>query len=298
MRAAIAALAVSALLAGLLAGCADTAPADGRVQVVASTNVYASIVAQIGGRDVDVAPLVASAAQDPHEFEPSARDRLLVQRADLIVANGGGYDPFVGQLVQASGRHPRVIEAATLSPAYPATGELAGFNEHVFYDPATMAKTADAVAAALATLRPAASTRFAAAASAFGESMAGLEATLASIAAAHGGSGVFVTEPLPLYLTNAAGLRNRTPAAFSEAVEAGRDVPPATLLAALALIDAHQVAVVITNAQAGGAETALVTDAAHRAGIPALAFSELLQIGETYPSWMRANIAALAKALG
>jgi len=109
---------------------------------------------------------------------------------------------------------------------------------------------------------------------------------------------VFVTEPLPLYLTGAAGLRNRTPAAFSEAVEAGRDVPPATLLAALALIEGHQVAVVITNAQAGGAETALVTDAAHRAGIPVLAFSELLQNGDTYLSWMGANVSALAKALG
>lgn len=297
MRAA-AAIAASVLLAGLLAGCAVSAPADGRVQVVASTNVYASIAAQIGGRDVDVTALIASTAQDPHDVEPSAHDRLLVQRADLIVANGGGYDPFVGQLVRASGRHPRVIEAATLSHDYPASGDLAGFNEHVFYDPETMARTADAVATALAKLRPADAARFAAAATAFGQSMTGLEGRLAAIAAAHSGAGVFVTEPLPLYLTAAAGLRNRTPPAFSEAVEAGRDVPPATLLAALALIDGHQVAVVITNAQAGGAETAQVAGAAHRAGIPVLAFSELLQNGDTYLSWMGGNIAALAKALG
>lgn len=37
-----------------------------------------------------------------------------------------------------------------------------------------------------------------------------------------------VTEPVPLYLTEACGLVNRTPSAFSEAVEEGEEVSPRT----------------------------------------------------------------------
>ena len=78
-----------------------------------------------------------------------------------------------------------------------------------------------------------------------------LEASLADIAAAHTGQKVFVTEPVPLYLTAAAGLENATPPAFSEAVEEGQDVPPATLLEALNILKSGDVSTVIVNAQTG-----------------------------------------------
>ena len=48
----------------------------------------------------------------------------------------------------------------------------------------------------------------------------------AAIKAKHAGEGVAITEPVPLYLLEAVGLVNKTPEAFSEAIEADTDDPP------------------------------------------------------------------------
>jgi zinc/manganese transport system substrate-binding protein len=95
----------------------------------------------------------------------------------------------------------------------------------------------------------------------------------------------------------AAGLENATPDAFSEAVEEGQDVPPATLLESLTLLRDGGIGVVIVNAQTGGAETTQITNEADALGIPVIAFSETLPEGQTYLSWMQTNIEALAGAL-
>jgi zinc/manganese transport system substrate-binding protein len=296
-------LAVAALAASVLAlaGCSSSGssdPATGRVQVVASTNVYGSIAKEVGGSYVDVSSMISSYSQDPHEFQASAQDRLLVQRAGLLIENGGGYDPFLDDLAKTAGTKAPVITAVKLSPKYPADGQLDGFNEHVFYDPAVMAKVADEIAAELGRLDAAHASAFTANAKTFGAGITKMEGDLASVAAAHSGKGVFVTEPLPLYLTEAAGLVNKTPAAFSEAVEGGRDVPPATLLEAMSLIGSGHVQLVITNAQAAGAETSQVEAKAAESKVPTLRFSELVPDGKTYLTWMQGNVDELAKALG
>ena len=65
---------------------------------------------------------------------------------------------------------------------------------------------------------------------------------------------------MPLSLTEAAGLVNVAPDDFTQAVEEGQDVAPATLLAALKLVRSGDLHAVIANAQTGGAETALIID--------------------------------------
>ena len=94
----IAALAAASALA--LAGCAgtsagsDSATGD-ELTIVASTNVYAQIAQEIAGDGVRVDAVIASAAQDPHDYEATAADQLTVQQASLIIENGGGYDGFM-----------------------------------------------------------------------------------------------------------------------------------------------------------------------------------------------------------
>ncbi|WP_314503299.1 metal ABC transporter solute-binding protein, Zn/Mn family [uncultured Microbacterium sp.] len=309
-------LAVTAVVALALAGCASAgtdAPAsdDGRLRVVASTNVYAQIAEEIGGDLVDVTAIVSSAAQDPHSFEATAKDQLTVSKADLVIENGGGYDAFVDALIDSSGSEAPVVTAVEFSEHWPENdtddahagddaddhAHVEGFNEHVFYDPRTVEHVAEAIADELAALQPADADTFRANADAFAAGVAGLENELGGIDADHAGQQVFVTEPVPVYLILAAGLQNATPEAFSEAVEEGQDVPPATLLESLNLLRDEDISVVVTNAQTGGAETTQITDEADGLGIPVIAFSETLPEGQTYLSWMQANIAALAGAL-
>ncbi|MCT9819544.1 zinc ABC transporter substrate-binding protein [Microbacterium sp. W1N] len=319
-------LAASALVLAGCAGSATPAASDGGpVQVVASTNVYGDIAAAIGGDHVEVTSIIDSLSQDPHSYEASAKDQLTVSRAGLIIENGGGYDAFLDGLVEATGTEAPVVTAVEYSHDYPDNeghddhdhadddahtdaaddhgddhaghDHIEGFNEHVWYDPHTIAHVAEEIAHELSEIDPANAADYQAGYETFAAGVADLESSLEQLATAHAGAKIFVTEPVPLYLTAAAGLANVTPDAFSEAVEEGQDVPPATLLEALNLLAAGDVSTVIVNAQTGGAETTEVTTAAEDAGIPVLEFTELIPDGETYLTWMQANIADLAGTL-
>jgi zinc/manganese transport system substrate-binding protein len=94
------------------------------------------------------------------------------------------------------------------------------------------------------------------------------------------------------------GLVNRTPAAFSSAVEAGTDVAPAVLQQQLALFRDHRVALLAYNEQATGPTIEQVLTAARRAAVPVVGVRETLPKGRDYLAWMRADVAAVAHAVG
>ncbi|MFT3797772.1 metal ABC transporter solute-binding protein, Zn/Mn family [Microbacterium sp.] len=290
----------------LLSGCSGSASPSGTsdggtIAVVASTNVYGQIAETVGGDHVEVTSLIASFSQDPHEFEASASDQLTVKNAQLVIENGGGYDPFVDSLVEAAGTSAPLISAVAFSPQWSGddpTQPVEGFNEHVFYDPQVMVEVADEIATQLGKIDPDAAAEFTANAQAFADDIAAqVTPILDEVAAAHSGEKFFVTEPVPAYLAEAAGLVNVTPDAFSEAVEEGNDVPPATLLEALNLIGSGDVKVVFINAQAAGAETTEVENKAAEVSVPVIKASELLPDGKTYVTWMADMATQLQNAL-
>ncbi len=111
------ALLTSGIVAVALAGCASPAPADDAegLSVVASTNVYGDIAQSLAGDLATVTSIIESAAIDPHSYEASAQDQLAIANADIVIENGGGYDPFVDVLVDGSGSSAIVISAVEAS---------------------------------------------------------------------------------------------------------------------------------------------------------------------------------------
>jgi len=331
MKKPVIALAFASVAALALAGCSSTPAAggddSGKITVVASTNVYGSLAAQIGGDRVEVTSIIDNAAKDPHSYEATARDRLTVQDADLVIENGGGYDAFIDSLL-ADAQDPAVITAVEYSHDYPENegheaeeGEdhahdhadeehdhaeeggheghehIEGFNEHVWFDPHTVSHVVEAIATELSELDPDGKDDFEAAAAELTTEIEGFEGDLETLKAQAAGANVIITEPLPGYLAEAAGLTDVTPEGFAESVEEGTDVAPATLLETLNVIDSGDVAAVLTTAQTAGAETQKVEDAAEAAGIPIVAFSELLEDGQSYSEWMSDAIQNLAAAV-
>ena len=341
MKKSVAAIALVSASALALAGCASNPTAKGGTDgltVVATTNVYGSLAEQIGGDRVSVTSIIDSASQDPHSYEASARDRLTVQEADLVIENGGGYDSFIEDLLEGS--DAATITAVEFAHDYPGNegheedaeahahedehaedehaedehsdeahaeeehadeheghDHIEGFNEHVWFDPHTMIHVVEDIAAELTALDPDGEADFTAAADDIIADLEGYEADLAELNTQYAGTGVFITEPLPGYIAAAAGLTDVTPEGFAEAVEEGTDVSPATLLAAIEVIEAGDAAVLLTNAQTGGAETTRVEETAEAAGIPVVAFTELLEDGSSYSEWMADAIQNLADAL-
>ncbi|MFJ8463406.1 metal ABC transporter solute-binding protein, Zn/Mn family [Streptomyces swartbergensis] len=286
----------------LLAGCgsssdsADAKSASAKVPVVASTNVYGDIVRSIGADKVDVTSVISDPDQDPHSYEADTQNQLALSKAKVVVENGGGYDDFVDRMLKSGHNDSaQVINAVKVSgKTAPKGGEL---NEHVWYDFPTVARVADRVSAALAKADPADAAAFGKNATAFKAELTPLETKETRIKKEHGGEGVAITEPVPLYMTEASGLVDKTPAAFSEAIEEGDDVSPRILQENLALFSGRKVKALVYNEQTSGPQTEKTEAAAKAAGIPVVPVTETLPKGKDYLGWMTSNLDALASAL-
>lgn len=282
-----------------LAGCAAPAAsdADDTISIVASTDVYGDIASTIGGANVTVTSILDDPSQDPHSFEGSARVQLALSKADLVIENGGGYDDWTDTLLAgADNADVTMLNAVDISgfDQSPAGGEL---NEHVWYDFPTVQKLVDRLVTELSALDPSKAEDFAAKGATFSASLTALEVRESDLAATVAGTGVAITEPVPLYLLTASGFTNVTPEAFSEAIEEGSDVSPAVLEQALDLFANGDAALLVYNEQTSGAETQRVIAAATAAGAGVVPVTETLPTGEHYLDWMSANLDAIAVAV-
>jgi zinc/manganese transport system substrate-binding protein len=218
----------------------------------------------------------------------------VVAAATLVVHNGGGYDDWMSELVAGAGGTPTVIDVSEL------TGQAAGgeFNEHVWYSLPTVRQLADRIAGDLAAADPAHAAEFTANAQAFAGRVDELQARAQAVGAAHPGARVMVTEPVPGYLIQTAGLVDVTPPEFSEAVEEDTDPSAAVVQQTLDALATQQVRALIVNAQTVTPTTEQVRQAAQTDGVPIVEVTETLPAGTTdYTSWMGAQIDALAAAL-
>jgi len=274
----------------------SSAGGPGPVNVVASTNVYGDIAKAIGGSAVSVTSIIDSPDKDPHEYEADARTQLALSKAQLVVENGGGYDDFVDTMLNSDPTKPTLINVSEVSgrDQDPAEGE---FNEHVWYDLPTVEKLAAQLVTDLSAAAPDQAATFRSNAETFSAQLGQLQQDEAAIKAKHAGEGVAITEPVPLYLLEAAGLVNKTPETFSEAIEEDTDVPPSVLKETESLFDTKQVKLLAYNAQTTSPQTEAIQGAAERNNIPVVSMTETLPPGQTYLSWMQANLQAVSTAL-
>ncbi|MEU4517873.1 zinc ABC transporter substrate-binding protein [Amycolatopsis sp. NPDC024027] len=263
---------------------------DGKVEVVASTDVWGSVAAAVGGQNVEVKSVIHDPSADPHSYETTADDALAAKGAQLLLSNGGGYDEFFGKLTEQAGSAKKLV-------AYDiaATGDE---NEHVWYDLPGVGKVADRLAAQLGELKPAAKQQFADNATAFKAKVDALEKRLEELGTTHPGTKVVVTEPVAHYLLASAKITDATPKAFSDAVENDTDVPADAVSAYKQLIATKQVKALIDNEQTVTPLTQDVVKQAKEAGIGVVGVTETLPAGVTdYIGWMTGEVDELAGAL-
>jgi len=260
--------------------------------VVAAENFYADVVGQIAGDHVTITSIISDPNVDPHEYETNARDAAAVAQASLVVMNGLGYDDFVTRLIKASPNPARkVIVAQTLM------GHQDGDNPHLWYDPATMPKVAQAVTDALSQIDPADARSFHDWLGLFQGALRPLTDKIAALRARDSGAPVAVTEPVFGYMAAAVGLHVLTPEAFQRAIENG-DEPPASAIAQMDdQLRTHQVKVLLYNIQTVTPITTKVQQRARALGIPVVGVSETEPLGKSYVQWMLAQLDALDAAL-
>ncbi len=262
--------------------------------VLGTENFYADLLRQIGGPRVAATSLLDDPNTDPHAFEANPKAAAAVADARLVIVNGIGYDGFIQKLLGASTKPDRIVITVQ---------ELLGLkddvNAHIWYDPGTMPKVADAVAAALAKLDPQNASYFAAQKASYLAAFRPIDEQIAQLKANYAGAPVAFTEPVAEYLTDAIGLRVLTPKSFQEAVEQGIEPSPADVAAVRDLLTGKKVKVLLYNNQVTSPLTQNIQDLARKHGVPVVGVAETIPPNfRTFQEWMLAQLHDLGQALG
>jgi zinc/manganese transport system substrate-binding protein len=279
-----AALAGAALLA---AGCSSslalgTAAQNGTIIAVGAESQYADVIAQVGGKYVQASAVMSNPNTDPHTFEASASTGRLVNAARLVVQNGLGYDTFMRTIV--------VQKLLGLPDSTP--------NPHLWYDPATMPKVADAIADNLAAIQPGHAAYFKANAKTFASSLSTWINAIGTFKQHYPGTPVATTEPVADYLLQALGADNKTPWAFQADVMNGTDPSAQDVAIERSLFTGHKVTAFLYNQQVTDSLTESFISLAHANGIPVVGVYETMpEPGYHYQSWMLAEVRALHNAV-
>jgi zinc/manganese transport system substrate-binding protein len=305
-------IAIASVLSLGLSGCATSAPDaevpfDG-ISIVASTNVWGDIASWIGGGSVEVISIIDSFNQDPHSYEASARDQLAVNEADLVLANGGGYDSFMDTLADAAGVEEVLYayvpedlqaedEAAAEADSDGHNHDHAAGNEHVWYDFHVVADFATRIADRLSTIDPDNASDYDTNLSLFLGQIDLLETKVSELASSAQGKTFISSEPVAEYLLDELKLENLTPDSFSQAIEEELDVSPKDLLDIENLITSGAVNLFVLNPQTSSSQIAKIGILAQENGVNTVALSELLPEGQRYFEWMESNILAIEIAL-
>ncbi|HTU55683.1 MAG TPA: zinc ABC transporter substrate-binding protein [Acetobacteraceae bacterium] len=273
-------------------GCGP-AFAAGTIKAVGVENEYADVIAQIGGKYVEVSAIETDPNTDPHSFEASPRVARQIAAARLVVKNGVGYDSWVDKIVTAApGAGRKVIDVQLLLGLPDSTP-----NPHLWYDPKTMPAVAKAVAADLAAFDPAHASYFAANAAKFDASLKPWFSAIASFKARYNGTPVAVTEPVADYMIQAVGCDILTPFSLQAAIMNGTDPSPQDVTTQNALFTKHKVKVFLYNQQVTDTLTASFLGLAKKNGIPVVGVYETMPTGYHYQSWMVAEVDALRNAV-
>jgi zinc/manganese transport system substrate-binding protein len=283
-------------LIALVGACGATSglPASNTIAVVAAENEFGSVAAQIGGKDVSVRSIESNPNTDPHTYEVSPSVAEEVGAALVVIQNGVGYDGYMTRILSASPNQSRKVVNVQHLLGLPDSTP----NPHLWYDPTTMPKVADALAADYATLKPADATYFTANATRFIASLNPWLEALASFKSQYAGTPVATTEPVADYMLQAAGADNLTPFRFQADVMNGVDPAPQDVSLETSLFTEHKVKVLVYNQQVTDTLTQTFISAAQSAKIPVIGVYETMPTpGYNYQSWMLAEVAALQTAI-
>jgi zinc/manganese transport system substrate-binding protein len=272
----------------------SAAARPGVLVAVGAESQYADVIAQIGGRYVQVSAIMSNPSTDPHTFEASIAVARQIGAAALIVQNGLGYDDFMNTIENATPNAGRtVLDVQRLLNLPDSTP-----NPHLWYSPAAMPRVAAAVAADLARLQPSHAAYFQANARAFLASLKPLTSAIASLAAARPGTPVASTEPVADYLLQAAGADNLTPWTFQADIMNGVDPSPQDVATERALLAGHKAKALVYNEQVTDPLTESLITLASQNHIPVVGVYETMpEPGYDYQTWMLAEITALRQAV-
>jgi zinc/manganese transport system substrate-binding protein len=269
------------------------APGRRVIQVVAAENFWGSIASQIGGTHAQVKSIITKPNTDPHSYEPTAIDARALARADLVVENGIGYDPWVPKLLAADQNHPRVLDVGRL------LGVPQGGNPHRWYNPADVQSVIRQLVTDFQALNPADSSYFAEQKVSFDTvALRQYNDIITSIRAEYSATPVGASESIFAMLAPALGLDLITPPSFLKAISEGTDVSAADKETIDNQIKDHAIKVFVYNSQNVTPDVQAQLAEVKAEHIPHATITEtLVPAGASYQDWQTRQLIGIQAAL-
>lgn len=125
---------------------------DERLEVVASFYPVYFFASQIAGERAEVRNITPAGAE-PHDFAPTAQDIVRIERADLIVLNGGGVEGWAESVIQQVDPSKVVVVSDGLMTLEEDESRVA--DPHVWLSPVLVKRVAEKIAAGYIQIDPA-----------------------------------------------------------------------------------------------------------------------------------------------
>lgn len=259
-----------------------------KITIVASTDFYAEIAKTVVGEHGTATAIIKDANVSPEDYEPTTTVAKKVSGADIVLANGLGYDAWLNKLAKTS-KNTKLIRVGE-----DVLNKKAGVNPHLWNDPETMSKTANYLATELGKKDPKNRDYYKKNAKKYVASLKPVNDLITKISKKADGQTVAQTEPVFEYMLDALGYKIMD-TDFSEAIEEGNDPSPATLAALKSAITNHKIAFFVNNTQTSSSTVSNLIDLAKKNDIPVVNVTETIPNGENYVSWKLKELKAIEK---
>ena len=291
-RIAIAALASVGMLASV-AACGSgqsTSEKNGTIEVAASVNQWGTVAKTLGGGNVNVTSIINSTNVDAHDYEPTTSDIAKLQKAQVIIVNGAGYDAWAVKATQTA--NATIVNAAEIG------GVNDGENPHVWFSADVRKAVAQAITEAYEQADAAKKNDFDKMNDQWTAEENNVESKIAEVKQKTDGLAYAATESVASYLAEDMGLADATPSGYARATANESEPTPTDIKQFTDALKAGEIKLLVVNTQEESELTDKITDAAKSVEVPMVELTE--QMPEQYDSltaWMEGLVDAFSQAI-
>lgn len=291
-RIAIAALASVGMLASVAAcgSSQSTSEKNGTIEVVASVNQWGTVAKTLGGDNVNVTSIINSTNVDAHDYEPTTSDIAKLQKAQVIIVNGAGYDAWAVKAAQTAN--------ATIVNAAEVGGVNDGENPHVWFSADVRKAVAQAITEAYEQADAAKKNDFDKMNDQWTAEENNVESKTTEVKQKTDGLAYAATESVASYLAEDMGLTDATPSGYARATANESEPTPTDIKQFTDALKAGEIKLLVVNTQEESELTGKITDAAKSVEVPMVELTE--QMPEQYDSltaWMEGLVDAFSQAI-
>lgn len=292
VRIAIAALASVGMLASV-AACGSgrsSSEKNGTIEVVASVNQWGTVAKTLGGGNVNVTSIINSTNVDAHDYEPTTSDIAKLQKAQVIIVNGAGYDAWAVKAAQSA--NATIVNAAAVG------GVNDGENPHVWFSADVRKAVAQAITEAYEQADAAKKSDFDKLHDQWKSEENNVESKIAEVKQKSDGLAYAATESVASYLAEDMGLTDATPSGYVRATANESEPTPTDIKQFTDALKAGEIKLLVVNTQEESELTGKITNAAKSANVPMVELTE--QMPEQYDSltaWMESLVDAFSQVI-